>query len=103
MRFEDCINKKFNWGFCLNKLEINTTDKNGMKCFVDRTNENNKDEPTRKLLEVSNAGMYWNSNDSRILSDLPDDEKIKILNGMIMREGEIETKEPVDFLFRITS
>jgi len=70
VRFEDSINQKFSWGFCLDKIEINTTDAAGInRCFVDRTNESNKNEPMRKILLISNAGLYWNANETIFLEN----------------------------------
>ncbi|KAL4496109.1 hypothetical protein ABPG72_015531 [Tetrahymena utriculariae] len=103
VRFEDTITKKYSWGFCLDKIEIYTTNKDGVKTFVDRTVEENKKEPMRKILVISNAGVYWNANETRLISDLAEEHKLRILNGMIQREGQTKTDEPVDFLFKISS
>ncbi|KAL4498677.1 hypothetical protein ABPG73_003474, partial [Tetrahymena malaccensis] len=103
VRFEDTITKKYSWGFCLDKIEINTTNKDGVKTFVDRTLEESKNEPMRKLLVISNAGVYWNANETRLISDLAEEHKLRILNGMIQKEGQTKTDEPVDFLFKISS
>ncbi len=91
VRFEDTINNKYSWGFCLDKIEIYTTNKNGEKIFVDRTNNENKNEPMRKLLVISNAGIYWNAHENNILSNKDDKVKIEIMSGMILREGESKT------------
>lgn len=57
----------------------------------------------RKLLVISNAGLYWNASETRFIHDKAEDEKLRILNGMIQREGQEKTDEPVDFLFKISS
>lgn len=57
----------------------------------------------RKLLIISNAGIYWNANENRLIYDYTEDKKLKILNGMILKEGQTKTEEPVDFLFKISS
>lgn len=103
VRFEDTINKRYSWGFCLDKLEVYTTNRDGVKTFIDRTLNENKDEAMRKLLKISNAGVYWNSNETRLISELEEDQQLKILNGMILKEGQEKTDEPVDFLFKISS
>ncbi|EAR90561.2 PH domain protein (macronuclear) [Tetrahymena thermophila SB210] len=103
VRFEDTLTKRYSWGFCLDKLEIYTTNIEGVKVFVDRTIQENKDKPIRKLLTISNAGVYWNANETRLISDLNEEVKFKILNGMIQKEGQDKTDEPVDFLFKISS
>lgn len=76
--------------------------KDGDKTFIDRTIDENKNEPTRKLLMISNAGIYWNAHEERFITDSPEQRKIKILNGMIMKEGQTKTDEPVDFLLKIS-
>lgn len=63
VRFEDTITNNYSWGFCLDKIEIYTTNQSGFKTFVDRTDNANKNEPMRKLLIISNAGLYWNASE----------------------------------------
>lgn len=103
MRFEDTISNRFSWGICLDKIETYTTNAAGEKTFVDRTIAINKKEPMKKLLVISNACAYWNARETRMISQLAEEQKLKILNGMILREGEAKTAEPADFLFKITS
>lgn len=57
----------------------------------------------RKLLVISNAGLYWNANETKMISSLAEEHKLRILNGMILKEGSTTTSEPVDFLFKISS
>jgi vacuolar protein sorting-associated protein 13A/C len=45
----------------------------------------------RKLLVISNAGIYWNAHENNILSNKDDKVKIEIMSGMILREGESKT------------
>ncbi|KAL4462680.1 hypothetical protein ABPG74_000510 [Tetrahymena malaccensis] len=102
VRFEDTITKRYSWGFCLDKIETFTIDKQGEKTFIDRTVQANKNEPTRKLLMISNAGIYWNAHEERFIYGAPNHQRVKIMNGMIMKEGQTETEEPVDFLLKIS-
>lgn len=74
-----------------------------MKTFVDRTDAVNKAEPMRKLLVISNACLYWNASETRMIAQMAEEHKMRILNGMILKEGAETTSEPVDFLFKISS
>ncbi|EAR98864.2 PH domain protein (macronuclear) [Tetrahymena thermophila SB210] len=102
VRFEDTITKRYSWGFCLDKIETFTINKDGEQTFIDRTVQANKNEPTRKLLIISNAGIYWNAHEERFIYDSPNHRRVQIMNGMIMKEGQLQTEEPVDFLLKIS-
>lgn len=69
VRFEDTLTKRYSWGFCLDKIETFTINKDGEKTFIDRTIEENKNETIRKLLIISNAGIYWNANEQKFIAD----------------------------------
>ncbi|KAL4505260.1 hypothetical protein ABPG72_016327 [Tetrahymena utriculariae] len=101
-RFEDTITKRYSWGFCLDKIETFTINKDGEQTFIDRTVQANKNEPTRKLLMISNAGIYWNAHEERFIYYSRDDQRVKIMKGMVMKEGQEQTEEPVDFLLKIS-
>lgn len=67
----------------MDTIETYTTNQNGLKTFVDRTDAANKNEPMRKLLTISNVGLYWTANEERMISNMAEEHKIRILNGMI--------------------
>ncbi|EGR30928.1 PH domain protein [Ichthyophthirius multifiliis] len=103
VRYEDTITNKYSWGFSLDKIDIFTTNKNGEKVFVDRTLSENKNESMRKLLMISNAGIYWNAKESQMISYQDDKIKVEKMAGMILREGQEKTQEPVEFLIKLSS
>ncbi len=67
MRFEDTITNQYSWGLTLDKLDIYSVDSKGTKKFVDRTLAENKNEPLRKLLYLSNFGIYWTPREKKFL------------------------------------
>ena len=40
---------------------MSTIDKNGNKVFIDRTDKKYKGEPLRKIIDLDNIGIYWNT------------------------------------------
>ncbi|KAL4505257.1 hypothetical protein ABPG72_016324 [Tetrahymena utriculariae] len=102
VRFEDTITKKYSWGFCLDKIETFTINKDGEQSFIDRTIQANKNQPKRKLLMISNAGIYWNANEERFIYDSSNLQRVNIMKGMIIKEGQEQTQELVYFLFKIS-
>lgn len=50
MRYEDTT---FSWGIKLDELEVITTNKEFLKCFVDRSDPKNKDAPSNKSIKLN--------------------------------------------------
>ena len=57
----------------------------------------------RKVLNLSNLGVYWNSIERNFIALSEKQTIIKIMDGMILRQGEKTTKEPCEYLLSISS
>ena len=85
-RFEDDTSK-FSFGVTLDEIIMITTDEDWKKCFIDRTEEKNKEKPMNKLLSLKNLGIYWNSKEVGFLGNLDKFVIIDKMNRMIMKES----------------
>jgi len=98
-RFED-DNSNFSFGVTLDEIIVITTDDAWNKCFIDRTEEKNKEKPMNKLLRLKNLGIYWNSKEVGFLGNLDKFVIIDKMNRMIMKDA---TQKVRNLIFNITS
>lgn len=63
IRYEETMFKSYSWGLSLDRIDVYTTDKDGTRKFIDRTQKEFMHEPMRKTLILSNLGVYWNSDE----------------------------------------
>jgi len=63
-------------GFTLQHLKIYTTNENWQASFLDRTNREAALSPLFKLLDISDLGFYYRTDDTNFIGEL-DGEKLK--------------------------
>jgi len=66
----------FSMGFTLQHLKIYTTNENWQASFLDRTNREAALSPLFKLLDISDLGFYYRTDDTNFIGEL-DGEKLK--------------------------
>ena len=79
-------------GITLDRLEINTCNKQWEKKYIDRTDEKFKLEPLRKKLLLKNLGIYWINDATLIGGDSPDRIMTK-MEDMILTDYKSQIKK----------
>eukprot|EP00347_Sterkiella_histriomuscorum_P018285 403346093 len=89
IRFEDHFTsqQQYNFGICLKLLEVQTTNNQWIRKFVDRT-QSGAGQNLFKLLKIEGFGLYLNPNDSMIVHQQTDDQlkRIQLMSAIVQND-----------------